>query len=378
MLLSQPCRAAEQETVKLAWLSVPHSTERTQAFVDGAAPTDEGLAGLQIAIADNNSSGRFTHQKFTLETVSLPDEKDARESLLKLVKSGIRFVVVDLPAPLLARLAADPQLAQITLFNAGAPDDQLRGADCRTNILHTLPSRSMLTDALSQVLIKKDWRKWLLIVGSDPNDEAYAAALRRSAHKFGAKITAERRWTFTRDSRHTAEGEITTLTQDADYDVVVVADEDGNFGDDFLFNTWKPRPVAGTQGLVAAAWHPAYAKWGSEQLQNRFKAQAGRSMSPIDFAAWEAGRAVGEAAMRSRSTDSSVLAKAMRQDDFALAAYMGRTLNFRPWDGQLRQPIMVAWARSLVAVAPEEGFIHQDTDLDTLGVDKGESKCVLR
>ena len=376
--LSSSAWADPSNVVKLAWLGAPPAADRETAFIDGPAPKDAGLAGLKLAIADNNTSGKFINQSFTLDIQTLSADGDAVAALSKMAAAGIRFVATDMPAPQLVKVAGDPKLAGLTIFNTAAADDSLRGADCRKNLLHTLPSRAMMTDALTQVLIKKDWRKWLLIVGPDANDELYAAALRRSARKFGAKLVAERKWTFTRDSRHTAEGEIIDLTQGADYDVVVVADEAGNFGDDVVFNTWKPRPVAGTQGIVAAGWHPAYARWGSEQLQNRFKAQSGRTMTDVDFAAWEAGRAVGEAAMRARSTDPEKIKTTMHGDDFAMAAFKGRTLNFRAWDGQLRQPMLVAWARSVVAVAPEEGFIHPVTDLDTLGVDKGESTCVLQ
>ena len=361
-------QADDPNGVKVAWLG----TTAEQS------PVDDGLAGLKLAIADDNSSGRFIKQSFSLEAVPLPADGDAEKALVKLAESGIRFAVVNLPPAILAHAAANPKLARLTLFNAGSTDDRLRAADCRANVLHTMPSRLMLTDALTQVLMKKDWKKWLLIVGPDPADQAYADSLRRSARKFGAKLVAERNWTFTRDTRHTAESEIAAMTQDADYDVVMVADEAGNFGDQIPFNTWRPRPVAGTQGLVAAAWHPAYDKWGAEQLHNRFNAVSGRPMTPTDFAAWEAGRALGEAAMRIRSTDADRLNTALRADDFALAAYKGRSLNFRRWDGQLRQPIVVAWAKATVAIAPQDGYLHPVTDLDTLGIDKGESPCVMR
>jgi len=44
-------------------------------------------------------------------------------------------------------------------------------------------------------------------------------------------------------------------------------------------------------------------------------------------------------------------------------------------DGQLRQPVLLSTDRSLVAVAPIEGFLHQRNELDTLGYDKMESLC---
>ncbi|NOU20506.1 MAG: branched-chain amino acid ABC transporter substrate-binding protein, partial [Methyloglobulus sp.] len=60
---------------------------------------------------------------------------------------------------------------------------------------------------------------------------------------------------------------------------------------------------------------------------------------------------------------------------FALQGYKGVPLSFRSWDHQLRQPVLLAAPRSLVAVAPIEGFLHPKTELDTLGYDQPETGC---
>lgn len=377
ILLSRPAFAAEP--VRVGWLSMEAAEAPARAFVDGSVPKDGGVAGLRLAIADDNATGRFLKQAFALEEVRLPSDGDALAAIARMAAAGIRFVVADLPAATLAKVATEPQASELVIFNAGAPDDALRNAQCRRNVLHTLPSYAMRADALAQVLVRKNWRKWLLIEGSSAEDAAYAEALRRSARKFGAKVVAEKRWTFTRDAQRSAEGEVAALTQGAaSHDVVVVADEANMFGDEVPFATWEPRPVAGTHGLVATGWHPAHEQWGAIQLHNRFRAQSGRAMEPKDFAAWQAGRAVGEAAQKARSTAPGAIIAALRAEDFTQAAFKGRALSFRPWDGQLRQPMLVAWARAVVAVAPQEGFLHPATDLDTLGTDKGESTCALR
>jgi len=41
--------------------------------------------------------------------------------------------------------------------------------------------------------------------------------------------------------------------------------------------------------------------------------------------------------------------------------------NFRPWNGQLRQPILLHTERAVIAVAPVEGFLHHRNTLDSLG-----------
>jgi hypothetical protein len=44
----------------------------------------------------------------------------------------------------------------------------------------------------------------------------------------------------------------------------------------------------------------------------------------------------------------------------------------------LRQPILLFDGRNTVSVSPQEGFLHPDTTLDTLGVDRPETKCKLK
>jgi ABC transporter substrate binding protein (PQQ-dependent alcohol dehydrogenase system) len=65
----------------------------------------------------------------------------------------------------------------------------------------------------------------------------------------------------------------------------------------------------------------------------------------------------------------------MRAPEFELAAFKGRKLTYREWNGQLRQPILLATAKIQVTVSPQPGFLHQYSELDTLGIDRPESKC---
>jgi ABC transporter substrate binding protein (PQQ-dependent alcohol dehydrogenase system) len=59
------------------------------------------------------------------------------------------------------------------------------------------------------------------------------------------------------------------------------------------------------------------------------------------------------------------------------AAFKGQRLTLRDWNLQLRQPILLADGRMVVSVSPQEGFLHQVSELDTLGVDRPETKCKL-
>lgn len=240
----------------------------------------------------------------------------------------------------------------------------------------------MLTDALAQFLSVKHWARLFLILGPTPQDRLYAEAFRGSAKKFGLKIAAEKPWTFGALARargdNITEADALILTQGVSYDIMVVADEAGDFGDYISYRTWDPKLVAGTQGLIAASWHPTQYAWGAEQLQDRFLRLAKRHMRPIDYQAWMAVRALGEAVVHVNSADPRALTAYMLGPDFDFAAFKGVAVSFRPWDRQLRQPLLLAQPASLVAVAPQPGFLHQRTPLDTLGVDEPETECRLK
>src|SRR5215469_4291681 len=367
-------------TVQVGWLSQAMKRSLPLSYLD-QPPEDEGVQGLRLGIGDNNTTGRFTGQSFALTESIVPEEGDLAASLRQLAAMGVRLVVTDLAAPQLLSVAGMAEAQRVTFFNAGSADDRLRGADCRADILHLLPSRAMLADALVQYLVAKRWQDLLLVVGHGEGDREFAADIRHAAQKFQARIVQEKPWTFVPGARRTDTGhfaiqaEVARFTQGISYGVLIVADDEDEFGDDLSYRTFDPRPVAGTQGLVPSAWARPHEQWGATQLQERFRRQAKRWMTDRDYAAWMATRAIGEAASRTKSADPAAIIAFMRSDRFELAAYKGARLSFRSWDGQLRQPVLLADARSLVSVSPQPGFLHQYSELDTLGIDKPETKC---
>jgi ABC transporter substrate binding protein (PQQ-dependent alcohol dehydrogenase system) len=62
-------------------------------------------------------------------------------------------------------------------------------------------------------------------------------------------------------------------------------------------------------------------------------------------------------------------------EKFNLAAFKGRPVTYRNWNGQLRQPLLITSPRLMISVSPQKGFLHQFSTLDTLGYDRSETKC---
>lgn len=339
-------------------------------------PRNSGLPGAQLAIQDNNTTGRFLKQTYQLEYVQAETFPPLLDKAVQWIESGQGLVVANMPADDLLKLADHPKLKhKILLFNAGSGADTLRHSQCTTGLLHTAPSRAMLADALGQLMIAKRWQKWFLVQGQRTGDTAFANSLKRSAKRYGADIVKEKTWSFNTDLRRVAQKEIPAFTRARSYDVVVVADELGDVGEFIPYNTWLPRPVAGTQGLTPTAWHKVIEQWGALQLHSRFEALADRYMNATDYAAWLAVRVIGEAVTRQNTSDAAALYQYMLSEQFEIAAFKGRKMSFRPWNGQMRQPIALVQPRALISQSPQEGYLHPNTDLDTLGYDQPEVDC---
>lgn len=167
---------------------------------------DDGVAGARLAIEDNNTTGQFLNQRFTLEEVRLKDGEGPAAAATALADRNTMFIIADLPAEALVKAADATRDRGLMFLNAGAIDDRLREEDCRDNVIHTSPTRSMLADGLAQYLAWKQWNRWLLVVGSHPEDKLYADALRRAAARFGAKIVQERVFEDTGGARRTDSG----------------------------------------------------------------------------------------------------------------------------------------------------------------------------
>jgi ABC transporter substrate binding protein (PQQ-dependent alcohol dehydrogenase system) len=338
-------------------------------------PEDNGLAGAKTGLEDNITTGRFLQQSYEMIQAEVLLGEDPRSTAQALL-AQTPYLVIHGDADSLREIADLPEAANAILFNISAAELSLRDVNCRPNLLHTAASNAMRTDALAQLFVKKRWSDLVLITGPHPRDQSYAEAMRRSLVKFGLKLQDEKQWNFDTDMRRTAAQEVPLFTQDfGDYDALILADEEHDFGRYVLYNTWAARPVVGSEGLSALAWSPVIEQWGAAQLHSRFEAQNGREMSAQDYAAWAAIRTLGEAMTRTSSSDPETLKAYILSDHFELAGFKGRALTYRIWNGQLRQPIALAHPRALVAQAPLDGFLHQHNELDSLGLDRPESQC---
>ncbi|WP_188791158.1 ABC transporter substrate-binding protein [Salipiger pallidus] len=344
-------------------------------------PDDLAFAGAALADEDNATTGSFLGHTYETVTRAAPPE-EAAAAMEALLADGIRFIAVDAKASELTDLADKAAEAGALVLNTRAPDVGLRSDQCRANLLHIAPSDAMKAEAVAQFAVWKQWKRWLLITGSNPEDRALADAYRRAATKFGATIVEEREFEDTGGSRRTDSGHVmvqrqlpTFMQGTESHDVVIAADATDYFAAYLPYHLWTPRPVMGSAGLRPVTIHAAHEAWGATQFQNRFEALTRRHVQEEDYNTWLALRVLGEAVTRANTTDPAELEAFILSDAFELAAFKGQKVTFRPWNGQLRQPVLLHDGRITVSVSPQEGFLHQTSPLDTLGLDEPESDC---
>ncbi len=102
-------------------------------------------------------------------------------------------------------------------------------------------------------------------------------------------------------------------------------------------------------------------------------------MDAEDWAAWAVVKAVVEAISRTEATDDRPTSRLFdlggRSRSISIKGAPG---SFRPWNRQLRQPILLHTHNAVIERAPLSAFLHATNHLDTLGLDVSESECTSR
>jgi ABC transporter substrate binding protein (PQQ-dependent alcohol dehydrogenase system) len=369
------CASAQASTFKVTLLAPADDERLTRSRLERAAPghaTGPAADAVKVALAESQLELDGAGVKIELTVVPVADAASARNAAAAAAKAGAAALLADLPPPLLLA-AADA--APLPLINLSAGADGLRQAQCRRNLLHTAPSDRMKADALAQALLARRWSRVLLLTGPSVDDATRGATVQRSLQRHGLKLVAARPFKLSADPRERDQANPRLLTQ-GDYDVVWVVDSDGEFAVQLPYRTLLPRPVVGDAGLAALAWSAKFERYGAPQVTRRLLKAAGRPMAAHDWPAWVAGKALVAAAVAAPKGPPAAWAQALPR--VVLDGSKGVAMDFRPWDGQLRQPLLLATAEAVIDSAPFSGVLHPKNNLDTLGADAPEQLCKAR
>ncbi len=374
--------AAPLSAVTVAVISLADDARYASRQLERAYPGHpHGRPGDAARVAANEAAIELQTMGLELKIreVVLPDMQALPKALAELKAARVQHLLADLPAPALRQLVqtAPAALGGAMVFNTGLPDDALRADQCAAHLLHTYPSQQMLSDAVAQYLAARNWRKVLLLQGSELGDQLQGVAMNRSAKRYGLKLVQTRPFKLSGDPRERDLSNTRLLTGDREHEVVAVMDSRGEFARTLPYATQWPRPVVGASGLMAQAWHPRWERNGGPQLSRRFFKLSQRPMQGHDWAAWVAVKAVAAVLVDGPKDSLPQQLKRLRSGTVYVDGFKGPRLSFRPWDGQLRQPLFLSHGDGVVGLAPLDGVLHPTEVMDTLGFDEKESACKL-
>jgi ABC transporter substrate binding protein (PQQ-dependent alcohol dehydrogenase system) len=347
-------------------------TERAYLGHPGGPVVD----AVQVAIKEAKFELDAAGASVVVDQLAVASLDAAKVAAIKAEKAGAAALIVDLPADW---LLAVTDAVKLPVFNVGDASDRLREKDCRARLYHLLPSERMRADAVAQTLLARKWSQVLLLAGSGPGDAERVAVAAAAIKRYGLKLVASKPWKLSGDPRERDMANTLLLTGAAtvgSYDVVWVVDSDGEFARTVPYRTGLPRPVVGDAGMVALAWHASFERYGSPQVSKRFARDAKRPMTAQDWSAWLAGKALTAAATAQPKGPIAAYQQALLGSE--LDGSKGTPMTLRPWDGQLRQPLLLTDGQGVLSQAPVEGVMHPRDALDTLGADAPEKLCKAR
>jgi len=340
------------------------------------SPALHPVEGARVAVSDMKIITDAANVQLSLDEEQATDANDAIAKLKAMAAAGERFAILDLPGDMVAQVGPALANTRLTMINATAPQDALREM-CLPNMLHAAASDRMLADAYTEFLRHRNWLKVLLLQGDQPRDKQMADAFQQSADRLGISVVARKQFTLSTDPANREHSDTMLVTGGIDYGVIDIADSLGEYSRKLPYNTLLPRPVIGSAGLTASEWHWSWDQDSATQITLRFQraSEGHRVMSGYDWDTWMAFKAIATAYAKARSTDPDKIDAYLKGKRLKLDGSKGIEMDFRPWDRQLRMPIVLATSDSTVGAAPFPEFQHENNELDSLGVDQPESKC---
>ncbi|MEN9893126.1 MAG: hypothetical protein RLY78_3421 [Pseudomonadota bacterium] len=370
-----PAAAASFKAVLLVPADDPRlERDRLERGVLGQA-TGPVADAVAVALKEGRLELDTAGASLTLETVEVADAAAARAAAAKAEKAGALALLADLPAPW---LSAAVDAVKLPVLNVDTADEALRGTGCRPHLFHVGPGERMRADAVAQWLTTRNWRNVLLLTGPTPADATRSAIVQASLKRYGLKTVASKPFKLSADPRERdlANPLLLTAASVGAYDAIWIVDTDGEFAQMLPYRTALPRPVVGDAGLVALAWSGKYDRYGAPQVSRRLTKAVGRRMESHDWTAWLAGKALVAAAVAAPKGPLAATQKALAAVE--VDGSKGVAMSFRPWDGQLRQPLLLTDGQAVIGTAPIDGLLHPKNVLDTLGADAPEKLCKAR
>jgi ABC-type branched-subunit amino acid transport system substrate-binding protein len=301
-----------------------------------------------------------------------------------------------------AGLSAFAQQQRVLCLNTVARGGDLRGEKCHRSTFHVEPDLAMYTHAMGQWLIQNNRKRWYYIVAEGAiGQEVLERGSRFLQHQggtdLGRAVVSAGQSDYKDVLAHLARGDAEAIV------VALRGDELRHFLDQYkasglnvllagvpldMLALWQTSPEA-LQGVWVTSWYHGLERFSARELNRRFYRRFERPAEGFAWTNWAAVKLVTEGVLRSASTDASALVDYLESAP-PFDGHKGRSLTFREWNHQLRQPLYVLKAREdkpenawdllqLIGEMPPPAGPGKSVAevLDTLGEPKAESLCRL-
>jgi len=311
-------------------------------------------------------------------------------------------IIAALDDPTTASLSAFTQQERLVCLNTTARGGDLRGEKCHRSTFHVEPDLAMYTYAMGQWLMQNNRKRWYSIVSEAGfGAEVYHRSRRFLQQQGGADLG---RSVIT--SGQSDYQDVLAHLGGVEAEAVVVAitgDELRHFLEQYRISGLKTllagipldmialwqASLESLQGVWVTSWYHGLERFSARELNRRFYRRFEKPAEGFAWTNWAAVKLVMEGVLRSASTDASALVSYLESAP-PFDGHKGRSLTFRDWNHQLRQPLYVLkvredkpenpWDRlQLIGELPPPAAPSQLVVevLDTLGEPPTESLCRL-
>jgi ABC-type branched-subunit amino acid transport system substrate-binding protein len=301
-----------------------------------------------------------------------------------------------------AGLSAFAQQQRVLCLNTAARGGDLRGEKCHRSTFHVEPDLAMYTHAMGQWLVQNNRKRWYYIVaegatGQEVLDRGSRFLQHQGGTDLGRAVVSAGQSDYKDVLAHLAPGDAEAIV------VALRGDELRHFLDQYkasglnvllagvpldMLALWQTGPEA-LQGVWVTSWYHGLERFSARELNRRFYRRFERPAEGFAWTNWAAVKLVVEGVLRSASTDASALVNYLEGAP-PFDGHKGRSLTFREWNHQLRQPLYVLKAREdkpenawdllqLIGEMPPPAGPGKSVAevLDTLGEPKAENLCRL-
>lgn len=358
-------------------------------------------AGVRVGAEEVRATAEMFGKRFELLEAEAATPVEAAERATELAARGKAAAVVGgLDEATCRHMAQALAVHRVLYVNAGSPAESLRGAGCHRTVFHVEASLAAYADALAVYLVRQaKATRIALLTAENPTGASLEGVIRRAAGRVGGTIveaatvpagTADFRPALSRLLSAGPQALILNLAG-PDLHAAVRGAREGGATLPLAAVLVEPAEAwaadaAGLPDLWPSLWAHDFRPYSGRELNSRFRRSLGRPGESRMWAHWCAVKILWEAVLKRGSTRPADLIPFL-EGDAAFDGHKGMGLSFRPWDHQLRQPLLIVRRQAApkdrwggVAFAQEVPLrgtpgATEEAVLDTLGLGPGETAC---